>query len=107
MPEGMEQLSELGDKTAQARKWVDCALFYLQKADFLRQPRLACVQAIATLRIVFESLGEQQCFLHVWPIAIRQAQALNLCRESELAKKPTLEAEMCRRLWWTLVITNW
>ncbi|KAL4910210.1 hypothetical protein BDW74DRAFT_173671 [Aspergillus multicolor] len=96
-----------GDKASKLRKWFDSALFYLHRAEFLRVPRLLCVQAIVTLRIVFESLGEHQCFLHVWPIAIRQAQALGICKESQLVKMPPREAELCRRLWWSLIITDW
>ncbi|PYI13767.1 hypothetical protein BO99DRAFT_451904 [Aspergillus violaceofuscus CBS 115571] len=89
------------------QNWFDAAIFLLQKADFIRAPDIRCVQAIAILGDVFIVLGHRSCFFNLWPVAIRTAQMLGIDREENLAKHPPLEAELYRRLWWSLVIGDW
>lgn len=89
------------------RKWYDSAIFYLEKADYLRVPSLKTVQTIAILGIVFNNVGEFCFHANIWPVAIRIAQTLKMDDERSLAARPPIEREVCRRVWWTLVICDW
>lgn len=89
------------------RHWYDAAIFFLYKMDFVRVPHIYAVQAIDILGDVFVTVGEPQCFLTLWPVAIRIAQILGIHDEKNLAEKSHLDAEMSRRLWWNLIICDW
>ncbi|KAH8678558.1 hypothetical protein BX600DRAFT_452219 [Xylariales sp. PMI_506] len=87
--------------------WFDAALFFLNKSDYVRNPNVHIAQAIVILRDVFHVVGQPTCFSILWPVAVRTAQALGIHQELELSKRDPLDAEICRRLWWGLVIGDW
>ncbi|KAK5224898.1 hypothetical protein LTR72_004679 [Exophiala xenobiotica] len=89
------------------RKWYDTAIFFLEKADYLRVPTLKTVQTIAILGIVFNNVGEFHFHANLWAVAIRIAQTIEIDNERSLAARPAVEREVCRRLWWTLIICDW
>lgn len=98
---------EVTDTSAMLRKWFDTAIFYLYKADYLRNHDIRTVQAIAILGIVFNNVGEYNLHLALWSSAVRIAQALKVDNETMLATKSPIEREVSRRVWWTLVICEW
>ena len=86
--------------------WYDAAIFCLHRADFMRVPHICTVQSIAILGMCFNSFGDADFSLHLWNIAIRTAQRLDLNTPfSQLAGHLTPEAQ--HRLWWTLTICEW
>lgn len=89
------------------RKWYDSALYYLHRADFLRVPDIRTVQAISILTNCFNTVGDFNFYQTLVPLAVRTAQILKIDRESDLASKTFIEREVCRRVWWTLVICEW
>ncbi len=89
------------------RKWYDTAIFFLEKADYLRVPTLKTVQTIAILGIVFNNVGEFHFHANLWAVAIRIAQTIKIDDERSLAARPAVEREVCRRVWWTLIICDW
>lgn len=95
------------DSSDRLRKWYDSAIFYLHRAQFLRVPDLRTVQSIAILTNVFKISGDFTLYQTMLPIAIRTAQILKINHEVELATRDVIEQEVCRRVWWTLVICEW
>ena len=94
------------DLNALCRNWFDAAIFCLHRADFMRVSSVCTVQAIAILGMCFNILGEADFCQHMWSIAIRVAQRLDLdTPESRRVGGMTTEAQ--HRLWWTLVICEW
>ncbi|KIW12059.1 hypothetical protein PV08_09333 [Exophiala spinifera] len=93
--------------SSRMRKWYDAAVFFLEKSDYLRVPTLMTVQTIAILGIVFNNVGEFNFHSNLWSIAVRTAQTIRIDNEKHLASRPPIEREVCRRLWWTLVICDW
>lgn len=82
---------EVTDTSAMLRKWFDTAIFYLYKADYLRNHDIRTVQAIAILGIVFNNVGEYNLHLALWSSAVRIAQALKVDNETMLATKSPIE----------------
>ncbi|MCJ1284569.1 hypothetical protein MMC26_003902 [Xylographa opegraphella] len=100
----------------------DCqAIFGSSKADLLTRYQFGCQQAL--LNCGFLRSGDRDCltalYLYIFSVrpntvpqslssmlgvAIRIAQRMGIHSESALSKCTALEAEMRRRLWWSLVI---
>lgn len=89
------------------RKWYDTAVFFLEKADYLRVPTLMTVQTIAILGIVFNNVGDFHFHHNLWGVAVRTAQTIKINNEQYLASRHPIEREVCRRVWWTLTICDW
>lgn len=87
--------------------WIDAAMFFLGKAQYILHPDIRTVQSIVILRDVFPVVGKPTLLSTLWPVAISIAQRLKLNDESELESRMALDAEICRRLWWSLVIGDW
>ncbi|KAF4632699.1 hypothetical protein G7Y89_g5427 [Cudoniella acicularis] len=99
----------------------DCqAMFASSQEDLLKRYKFGCQQAL--LNCGFLRSGDRDCLTALYlylisarpitvpqslssmlGVAIRIAQRMGIHSESELAKCTTLEAEMRRRLWWSLV----
>lgn len=45
--------------------------------------------------------------MEIGPLAIRLAQMLGLDDETKLGQKSILDAEIGRRIWWSLVVAEW
>ncbi|TVY29269.1 putative transcription factor lepB [Lachnellula hyalina] len=87
--------------------WYDSALYFLQRADFLRRWDVRTVQATAILGIVSINVGDSKMQSVLWACAIRIAQFLNMGNDSAHQNESLLLTETRRRLWWTLVICEW
>lgn len=89
------------------RNWVDSAMFFLAKAKYIDVPHLQCLQAIVILKEVFTFEHQHRKLIDKWPTALDLAQRLGIDDEKKLSRRPALEAEICRRIWWTLVSSEW
>ncbi|TVY52882.1 putative transcription factor lepB, partial [Lachnellula cervina] len=87
--------------------WYDSALYFLQRADFLRRWDVRTVQATAILGIVSINVGDSKMQSVLWACAIRIAQFLNMGNDRAHQNESLLLTETRRRLWWTLVICEW
>jgi hypothetical protein len=88
------------------RNWYHAALFFLDKADFLRTPDIQTVQTIAVLGVIFNNVGDIGRHKMLWSIAIRQAQELQLGVD-DVHEETNQGQQLRRRLWWTLVLCEW
>ncbi|RFU30785.1 hypothetical protein B7463_g5556, partial [Scytalidium lignicola] len=100
----------------------DCqSIFNASKEDLLMRFQFGCQQALLNSRFLRSSDRDCLTALHLYLIsvapsivpqslsamlgvAIRIAQRMGIHNESDLAKCTVLEAELQRRLWWSLVL---
>jgi hypothetical protein len=87
--------------------WYDSALYFLNKADFLRHHDIRSVQAIAILGIVFNNVGDSKLHNTLWACAIRIAQSLGMGNDRAYQNESLLHAQIRCRLWWTLILCEW
>lgn len=71
----------------------------------MRRHDVCTVQTIAVLGISFNNLGEHKLYRTLWSCAFRIAQSLGMDRPMDVELK--IRPELCRRLWWTLIICEW
>ncbi|KAH7021479.1 uncharacterized protein B0I36DRAFT_367885 [Microdochium trichocladiopsis] len=91
------------------RNWYDAALFFLDRAEFMKRPRLETCQTIAILEISFSIFGDHKLSFIMRSCALTVARSLGLDRENPMdeSQLTALGKEARRRLWWTLVICEW
>lgn len=89
------------------RNWYESALFFLDRADYMKKPDLRTPQAIAILQIVFNNVGDVHRHQNMRAVAIRQAQQLGLGSDDDNAGETYCQQQIRRRLWWTLAICEW
>jgi hypothetical protein len=82
-------------------------VFFLHRADFLRNYDIRAVQAISILGLVFVNVGDYDLFNTLLSCAIRIAQSLKLDTEVDNRNQTRIQTERRRRLWWNLVICEW
>lgn len=71
----------------------------------MKRDDVLTVQVIAVLGICFNTLGEYKLYKNLWSCAIRIAQGLGM--DKPMVSNLTIRPELCRRLWWTLIICEW
>ncbi|KAF2275727.1 C6 transcription factor [Westerdykella ornata] len=76
----------------------------LVNCNFLRTTSRDCLTALYLYLISIRDKATPQSLSSMLSAAIRIAQRIGIHNESTLSKVAPLEAEMCRRLWWCLVI---
>jgi hypothetical protein len=59
------------------------------------------------LKDVFALVGRWPTLLNLSPVAIRTAQFLGYDDEERLSELSRQEAEISRRMWWSLVLADW
>lgn len=89
------------------RNWYEAALLFLEKADFTQNPNINAIRAIAILGIVFNNVGDTNRYVALWPVAIQQAQQLEMGTDAAHLHETYVQQQMRRRLWWTLVLCDW
>ncbi|KAL5341427.1 hypothetical protein BJX70DRAFT_406017 [Aspergillus crustosus] len=76
----------------------------LVSAGFLRSDDRDCLTALFLFTVSLRPSLDPRTVSSMLAIAIRTAQRIGIQSESGCAKFPPMEAEMRRRLWWTLVL---
>ncbi|KAL7929308.1 hypothetical protein V8C35DRAFT_316054 [Trichoderma chlorosporum] len=76
----------------------------LLNAHFLRTDDRSCLTALFLHLLSIKPKMDPRSVSSLLGIAIRIAQRLGIDNESSLAECDIVEAEMCRRLWWALVL---
>ncbi|KAL4807588.1 hypothetical protein BDV18DRAFT_158807 [Aspergillus unguis] len=92
------------------RNWYDAAIYFLNKADYLRNYNLRTVQAIAILLGLGKSVGDFNSQPLLQATGIRIGQIIGMDREPPLngyALDDPVIQEVSRRTWWTLIICEW
>ncbi|KAJ5801385.1 transcriptional regulator family: Fungal Specific TF, partial [Penicillium psychrosexuale] len=89
------------------QNWYGAALFFLNEAEFLRNPNFKTVQSIAILLGLAKNVGDfdLQPVLHATGIKI--GQILGIDQEPPMISDDPVMQEISRRVWWTLVICEW
>ncbi|KAH7324767.1 hypothetical protein B0I35DRAFT_348801 [Stachybotrys elegans] len=78
----------------------------LMNARFLRTTDRDCLTALYLYMLSQPPLSDARPMFVIFGIAIRIAQAMGINSEKALAKETPFEAEMRRRLWWSLMLTD-
>lgn len=76
----------------------------LSNCGFLRTTERDCLTAFYLYLVSVKSITPPQSLSSMLGIAIRTAQRMGIHRESVLTQGNIVEAEMRRRLWWSLVV---
>ncbi|CZS94877.1 related to binuclear zinc cluster transcription factor that regulates the ratio between aurofusarin and rubrofusarin biosynthesis [Rhynchosporium agropyri] len=76
----------------------------LLNCQFLRTTDRECLTALFLYLVSIRPVSKPHSISSVLGIAIRIAQRMGIDKESILAKQTPLEAELCRRLWWALIL---
>ncbi|KAI9687577.1 MAG: hypothetical protein M1822_002187 [Bathelium mastoideum] len=83
----------------------DCqSIFGSSKESLLKRYQFGCQQALLNFEVSVRPSVDPQSLSSMLSVAIRIAQRMGLHSESACAKCNPLEAEMRRRLWWSLVL---
>ncbi|RDW69864.1 hypothetical protein BP6252_08884 [Coleophoma cylindrospora] len=101
-----------------SRVWYEAVLEELYQGDFLGKPTLLTIQTITVLSLVYRNFGESEREFLLLGVAINAAKTLQMdylgCEDSIPLRstKSTYwidrsSRELGRRLWWTLVISDW
>ncbi|RDW79242.1 fungal specific transcription factor domain-containing protein [Aspergillus mulundensis] len=91
------------------RNWYDAAIYFLNKAEFMRNYNFKTVQAITILLSLGKSVGDFNSQPLLQATAIRIGQIIGMDREPPLqgyTDSPIVQ-EISRRTWWTLMICEW
>ncbi|KAK6496237.1 hypothetical protein TWF481_002261 [Arthrobotrys musiformis] len=78
----------------------------LLKCEFLRTTDRDCLTALFLYLISVKPETDPRSLSSLLAVAIRAAQRMGLHNESTYSKHTTLEAELRRRLWWSLVLLD-
>ncbi|KAK6502402.1 hypothetical protein TWF506_002983 [Arthrobotrys conoides] len=78
----------------------------LLKCEFLRTTDRDCLTALFLYLVSVKPETDPRSLSSLFAVAIRAAQRMGLHNESTYAKHSTLEAEMRRRLWWSLIMLD-
>ncbi|KAF3137044.1 hypothetical protein TWF569_009324 [Orbilia oligospora] len=78
----------------------------LLKCEFLRTTDRDCLTALFLYLVSVKPETDPRSLSSLFAIAIRAAHRMGLHNESTYAKHSTLDAEMGRRLWWSLVMLD-
>ncbi|RVD90247.1 uncharacterized protein DFL_001222 [Arthrobotrys flagrans] len=78
----------------------------LLKCEFLRTTDRDCLTALFLYLVSVKPETDPRSLSSLLAVAIRAAQRMGIHNESTYAKHSTLEAEMRRRLWWSLVMLD-
>jgi len=97
------------DRNRLRSHWYETSLFFLNRAEFMRYPRIETCQAVAVLEISFSIFGDHDLSFTMRACALSVARNLGLDRDdrTDAARIGNLSKEARRRLWWTLVICDW
>ncbi|KAF1356449.1 hypothetical protein BDV97DRAFT_287483 [Delphinella strobiligena] len=76
----------------------------LLRCEVLRSTNCDCLTALYLYLISIKSTTDPQSLSSMLGIAIRIAQCIGLHTESAYTKCSAFEAEMCQRLWWSLIL---
>lgn len=87
--------------------WYDAALYFLNKADFLRVLNVYNVQTIAVLGAVFVNFGDFNLYYNLLGCAVRIGESLGLSNDYTYMAEVLPDLRSQRRLWWALVILDW
>ncbi|OKL63914.1 hypothetical protein UA08_00618 [Talaromyces atroroseus] len=79
----------------------------LYNCGFLRSSDRECLTALYFYLLSVVPNTVPQSLYSMLGVAIRTAQRMGIQNESALAKHPVIEAEMRRRLWWSLVLFDY
>ena len=101
-----------------SRTWYDAAMRELHLANFLSKPSLATVQTLAILALLHKNLGELDREYFLLGLSINIARTLGMDRlgredsfsaglSSHVDWSDRQNRELGRRLWWTLLISDW
>lgn len=71
----------------------------------MKKDEILSVQTIAVMGMCFTTLGEYKLYRNLWSCAVRIAQSLGM--DKPVNTKLSIKPELCRRLWWTLMICEW
>ncbi|KAJ5510839.1 transcriptional regulator family: Fungal Specific TF, partial [Penicillium expansum] len=89
------------------QNWYSTALFFLNEADFMRNPDFKTVQAIAILLGLAKNVGDFDLQPVLQAAGIRIGQILGMDQEPPMVSDDPVMQEISRRVWWTLVICEW
>lgn len=87
--------------------WYDAAIFFLEKAEFMRYHDKRSIQAIAMFSAVSNNIGDGTVQMTYRSAAIRIGQSLRLGSQHTSKEISRAERESDIRLWWTLLICEW
>lgn len=93
--------------------YLRASLECLHRAEYMKYPDIRTVQAFCVLSLSFNQLNSrylQDC-LSLTAIYVCQTLGLDNIKDEEdegnQERSTTLDKEVCRRIWWTVVIIDW
>lgn len=96
-----------GDADTVLNNWFDAAIFFLQKADFMRVLDFRNIQTMTILCVCFANFGDFNMFYNFLSIAARTSHCLGLTVDGLKPDETPVGAQLRQRMWWELVISDW
>ena len=101
---------DLSSIRPQAATWFNCSYASFFRCNGMAEPSLLGAQAMVTLNYAFHLSGNSRTHGAMFSINIGIVRAVNLHllgSRPEATSRTVDECEMGRRVWWTLVETDW